>query len=211
MFGITNFETFLVAALLLNVSPGADTMYILGRSISQGKKAGVLSAIGISAGSLFHCIIAAFGLSLLIAKSAIAFSTIKYVGASYLIFLGIKALINTSKKEYKLEAKGQKKTSNQRIFVTGMLTNILNPKVALFFLAFLPQFIDPSYELNSLSFMVLGFTFITTGTIWCVFLAMFSAQLSGSIQKNFRIQRWLEKITGGLFIALGIKLALSEK
>ncbi|MBU3026364.1 LysE family translocator [Zobellia galactanivorans] len=211
MFGISNFETFLIAAILLNLTPGADTMYILGRSISQGKKAGVLSAIGISTGSLFHCIIAAFGLSIVIAKSAIAFSIIKYLGAAYLIFLGVRALMTKSRNKFEVEQMDKKKTSNRKIFVSGILTNILNPKVALFFLAFLPQFIDPNFATNSLPFIILGLTFITTGTIWCLALALFSARLSNRIRKNYKIKTWLDKITGGIFIALGIKLALTEK
>ena len=211
MFGITNFETFLIAATLLNLTPGADTMYILGRSISQGKKAGILSAIGISTGSLVHCIIAAFGLSIIIAKSAIAFSTIKYLGAAYLIYLGVKALMTKSQTEFEIEQMAKKKTSNRKIFASGILTNILNPKVALFFLAFLPQFIDPNYATNSLPFIILGLTFIVTGTVWCLALALFSAKLSDRIRKNYKIKMWLDRITGGIFIALGIKLALSEK
>ena len=211
MFGITNFETFLIAATLLNLTPGADTMYILGRSISQGKKAGILSAIGISTGSLVHCIIAAFGLSIIIAKSAIAFSTIKYLGAAYLIYLGVKALMTKSQTEFEIEQMAKKKTSNRKIFASGILTNILNPKVALFFLAFLPQFIDPNYATNSLPFIILGLTFIVTRTVWCLALALFSAKLSDRIRKNYKIKMWLDRITGGIFIALGIKLALSEK
>lgn len=211
MFGIISFEAFLIAAILLNLTPGADTMYILGRSISQGKKAGVLSALGISTGSLIHCIVAAFGLSVIIAKSVIAFSTIKYLGAAYLIFLGTKAIITKSRDEFEVEQVDEKKTTNRKIFVSGILTNILNPKVALFFLAFLPQFIDPAHTKNSWPFMMLGLTFIATGTIWCLALALFSAKLSDRIRKNYKIKIWLDRITSGIFIALGIKLALSEK
>lgn len=211
MFGISNFETFLMAAIILNITPGADTMYILGRSISQGKKAGILSALGISTGSLIHCIVAAFGLSVIIATSAIAFSIIKYLGAAYLILLGWKALMKKSKKEFEIEKLNPKKTSSWSIFVSGILTNILNPKVALFFLAFLPQFISANNTTNALPFIVLGLTFIATGTIWCLALALFSAKLSGKIRKNYRIKIWLDKITGGIFIALGIQLALLEK
>ena len=211
MFGITNFETFLIAAILLNITPGADTIYILSRSISQGKKAGILSAFGISTGALVHCIIAAFGLSVIIAQSANAFITIKYLGAAYLIFLGVKALITKSKNEFELEQVHIKKVSNRKIYISGILTNILNPKVALFFLAFLPQFIDPNYATNSLPFIMLGLAFITTGTIWCLLLALFSAKVSDSIRNNYSIKRWLNRTTGVIFIALGIKLALSEK
>ncbi|MEO6903408.1 MAG: LysE family translocator [Bacteroidia bacterium] len=211
MFGITNFETFLIAGILLNLTPGADTIYILGRSISQGKKAGILSALGISTGSLFHCTIAACGLSIIIAKSAVAFSTIKYLGAAYLIYMGVKALLTKSRNEFEIEQLEKNKMSNRKIFVSGILTNILNPKVALFFLAFLPQFIDSNYTTSSLPFIILGLTFIFTGTLWCLALALFSAKLSNRIRRNYKIKIWLDKITGGLFIALGIKLALAKK
>lgn len=211
MFGILNFEAFLIAGILLNLTPGADTMYILGRSISQGKKAGVLSALGISTGSLVHCIIAAFGLSIIIAQSAIVFSTIKFLGAVYLLYLGVRLLLSKSPKEFEIYKSDNKRLNNRKVYLSGILTNLFNPKVSLFYLAFLPQFIDPNYTTNSLSFLILGLTFITTGTIWCLTLAFFSAKLSDRIRRNYKIKIWLDRITGGLFIALGIKLALGKK
>ncbi len=210
MFGIINFETFLIAGLLLNFTPGADTMYILGRSISQGKKAGVLSALGISTGALVHCIFAALGLSIILAKSAMAFEIVKYAGAAYLIYLGIKSLTTRSDKSFVFENKS-KLTNYKKIYSSGILTNILNPKVALFFLAFLPQFIDPNYAQSPIPFLILGLTFLFTGTIWCLILALFASKLSEKIRKNCKIKVWLDKITGGIFISLGLKLALSNK
>lgn len=210
MFGIINFETFLIAGILLNLTPGADTMYILGRAISQGKKAGILSALGISTGAIFHVIFATLGLSIILAKSAVAFMIVKYLGAAYLIYLGVKSLGFRAKGQLELETKAEH-VGNKRIYMSGILTNILNPKVALFFLAFLPQFIDPNYAQSSLSFLVLGLTFLCTGTIWCLTLALFASRLSDRIRRNYKIKVWLDRITGGIFIMLGIKLALSEK
>jgi len=210
MFGIINFETFLIAGLILNFTPGADTMYILGRSISQGKKAGVLSALGISTGGLVHCIFAALGLSIILAKSAMAFEIVKYAGALYLIYLGIKLLTTRSDKSFKFENKS-KLTNYIKIYSSGILTNVLNPKVALFFLAFLPQFIDPNYAQSPMPFLILGLTFLLTGTIWCLILALFASKLSEKIRNNYKIKVWLDKITGGIFISLGLKLALSKK
>lgn len=210
MFGIINFETFLIAGIILNLTPGTDTMYILGRSISQGKKAGILSALGIASGALMHCVFAALGLSLILAKSALAFEIVKYAGAAYLIFLGIKMLISKTDTEFKLQ-KNNEQTNYRKIYISGIFTNVLNPKVALFFLAFLPQFIDPSYVQSSLPFLILGLTFVSTGTIWCLALAFFSSKLSKKIRQNYKIKKWLDKITGGIFIILGIKLALSKK
>jgi len=116
MFGIINFETFLIAGLILNFTPGADTMYILGRSISQGKKAGVLSALGISTGALVHCIFAALGLSIILAKSAMAFEIVKYAGAAYLIYLGIKSLTTRSDKSFVFENKSKLTNYKKNIF-----------------------------------------------------------------------------------------------
>ncbi|UZO80543.1 LysE family translocator [Aquimarina sp. ERC-38] len=210
MFGIVNFEAFLLAGLILNITPGADTMYILGRSISQGKKAGILSALGISTGAIFHVIFATLGLSVILAKSALAFELVKYVGAVYLVFLGLKMILKKSEGAFEID-KLSTTTNYRKIYLSGVLTNLLNPKVALFFLAFLPQFIDPSYSQNSLSFLILGITFLITGTLWCLLLAIFSSKLSGQIRKNYKIKKWLDKITGGIFILLGIKLALFKR
>ncbi|MFC4634523.1 LysE family translocator [Dokdonia ponticola] len=210
MFGIINFEAFLIAALIMNLTPGADTMYILGRSIAQGKKAGILSALGISTGAIFHIIFATLGLSIILAKSATAFEIVKYLGAAYLIFLGLKTIFK--KADGKLELSNENEVVNYRkIYFSGVLTNILNPKVALFFLAFLPQFIDPNYVQSSLPFLILGVTFLLTGTIWCLILALFASKLSDRIRKNYKIKMWLDKITSGIFVALGIKLALMKK
>ena len=210
MFVIINFEAFLIAGLILNLTPGADTMYILGRSIAQGKKAGILSALGISTGAIFHIIFATLGLSIILAKSAMAFEIVKYLGAVYLIFLGIKTIFKKAGEKFKLNKETE--TANyKKIYFSGIMTNLLNPKVALFFLAFLPQFIDPTYVKSSLPFLILGITFLLTGTIWCLMLALFASKLSDRIRKNYKIKMWLDKITGGIFVALGIKLALMKK
>ena len=211
MFGILNCWVFITTGIVLNITPGADTMYILGRSISQGKKSGVVSALGISSGALLHCLFATFGLSVLLAKSELAFNVIKYIGAAYLVYLGIKALL--SKTTSINESFGEHQVTRQysRIYVSGILTNLLNPKVSLFFLAFLPQFIDPNYENNTISFLVLGLTFVTTGTLWCLLLAFFSAKFADNFRKRPKIKFVLDKFIGVLFILLGIQLGLSQK
>lgn len=208
MFGIVNFETFLIAAIILNITPGTDTMYILSRSISQGKKAGIVSVLGITSGAIFHILLATLGLSIILAKSALVFEIIKLTGAIYLIYLGLKIILKKSSGDFELE---NQKMNYSKIYTSGIMTNILNPKVALFFIAFLPQFIDPNYVENALPFLLLGVTFLTTGTIWCLFLALFASKLSNKIRRNYAVKKWLDKITGSVFIALGIKLALSKK
>jgi RhtB (resistance to homoserine/threonine) family protein len=209
MFGIINFGAFVLAGILLAITPGSDTMFILGNSISNGKKAGILSALGINTGSLFHTAFAAFGLSILLSESVMAFNIVKYLGAAYLIYLGIKSILNKQtvpKDEFNKTAK-----SNKKIYMSGILTNILNPKVALFYLAFLPQFIDPNYSNHYFSFLVLGLSFTMIGTIWCLILAIYSSKFSMKLRENKRFNIWLHKLTGLVFISLGIKLALSRK
>ena len=208
--GIENFETFVLAGILLNLTPGADTMYILGRSISQGKKAGIYSALGIASGALLHSAFAALGLSIILAKSAFAFELVKYAGAAYLIYLGVRMLLSRAGGEFELK-KETREVSFRKIYVSGIFTNLLNPKVALFFLAFLPQFINPAYAASPLPFVLLGMTFITTGTIWCLVLAFFAARLSQKIRENYRVKVWLDRVAGGLFVGLGIQLALSKR
>lgn len=205
-FGIINFWAFLVAGILLNLTPGSDTMYILSRSVAHGKKAGILSALGISTGSLIHTICAALGLSILLTESQTAFNIVKYLGAAYLVFLGIKAIFTKSSPQSTTKPT-ENVVKGRKIYLSGILTNVLNPKVALFYLAFLPQFIDPDYSSPYISFILLGIAFTATGTIWCLILAIFSSSLSGKIRTNHKIKLWLDRITGLVFISLGRKLA----
>ncbi len=209
MFGITDVTAFLLAGIWLNLTPGADTMYILGRSIVQGRKAGIYSALGISTGCLVHTVLAAFGLSIIITQLPLAFNLVKYLGAGYLGFLGIKLLLTRPDADFTLPP-GQP-SSLRKLHLSGILTNVLNPKVALFFLAFLPQFVQADQAQNPIPFLMLGATFILTGTTWCVILALFSSSLAGKIIKNRQVKVWLNRVTGGVFIMLGIKLALQTK
>lgn len=204
MFGIINYKLFVLSAILLNLTPGSDTIYILGKGVSQGRKSAIISALGISTGCLVHTALAAFGLSKILAKSILAFNIIKWLGAAYLIYLGIKSI---KSKGIVMEENGNLKlVSSKRIFLEGVLTNSLNPKVALFFLSFLPQFIAPDNSYGVLPFLALGLTFVTTGTLWCQVLAIFSASMTNHMKKNQKISSMLNKITGIVFVALGIKL-----
>jgi len=208
MFGIHDFELFLVAGILLNLTPGPDTVYILGRSIAQGHEAGIASALGISLGSIFHTCAAALGLSAILATSALAFGTIKLLGGGYLIFLGIKMIFDR-RKQLSLPSNFRRRTS-AAAFRQGILTNMLNPKVALFFLAFLPQFIDPASNMKIAAFITLGLTFVTTGTIWCLILAWFASAFSERLRANETISQWLNRTAGALFIFLGLRLATAK-
>jgi len=208
MFGIINLPAFIVAGLLLIFTPGADTMYILGRSIAQGKKAGIYSVLGIVTGSLIHTTFAAFGLSLIIARSAMAFDIIKYAGAVYLAYLGVKMLLSKPMSDLELNTN---RINSHKLYISGILTNLLNPKVILFYLVFLPQFVKTSEAHNPVPFLILGIMFIIPGTLWCITLAVFAAKLADKIKKSGKVSSWLSRVTGGVFIGLGLKLALLAK
>ena len=205
MFGIHGFGLFLVAGILLNLTPGPDTLYILGRTLAQGREAGVASAFGISLGSIFHTCAAALGLSAILATSAQAFAAIKLLGGAYLIFLGVRMLLDRHR-ELALQSNFRRRTTLAS-FRQGILTNVLNPKVALFFLAFLPQFIDPASKMKIAAFITLGLTFVTTGTIWCLILAWFASNFTERFRSNEAIAQWLNRTAGALFVFLGLRLA----
>jgi threonine/homoserine/homoserine lactone efflux protein len=208
MFGIHDFGLFLVTGILLNLAPGPDTAYIVGRSMAQGREAGVASAFGISLGSLFHTLAAALGLSAILAASAWAFGFVKIVGGGYLIFLGIKMLLE---RHQRLDVPSNfRRSTAMAAFRQGILTNVLNPKVALFFLAFLPQFIDPMSNAKVAAFITLGLTFVITGTTWCLILALFASAFSERLRGNQTIAGLLNRAVGALFVFLGVRLAATR-
>ncbi len=203
MFGITNYGVFIISGILLNLTPGSDTIYILGRGM-QGRKAGVISALGISTGCLIHTVMAALGLSVILSKSALAFNIIKILGAGYLIYLGIKSI--KSDNSLLIQKCNTEKISLKKMYFDGVLTNTLNPKVALFFLAFLPQFISPDNVYGAVPFLLLGLTFIITGTVWFLILAILSSVIAGKLKGKNKFSDALNKITGLIFVALGLNL-----
>ena len=209
MNAISNYWLFLLSGIILNITPGSDTIYILSRSIAQGKKAGVLSVLGISTGSLVHTVLVTTGISLILSKSLLAFSIIKYCGAAYLLYIGIRTIL---KKEsiIEIDKKTKASTTNRKIYVQGILTNILNPKVILFFLTFLPQFIIPEKGNAQIGLLLLGITFICTGTLWCLLLVYFSSFFTEKARKNLKISQILNKASGVVFIGLGLKVGLGE-
>jgi len=209
MFGIHDFGLFLAAGVLLNLTPGPDTAYILGRTVAQDREAGIASALGICVGSIFHTCAAALGLSAILFSSATAFRFIKLLGGAYLIFLGAKMIIDRSKPSGR--PLHFRRCTNSAAFRQGALTNMLNPKVALFFLAFLPQFIDPASPTKVLAFLILGLSFVTTGTAWCLALAWFASAFSERLSTNALIGRWISGTAGALLILLGIRLATARR
>ncbi len=207
MVGLQHYETFLLAAILLNITPGNDTIYILSRTIAQGRKAGIMSVLGIGTGSLVHTFFAAIGLSVIIAQSPVLFNIIKYAGAVYLFYIGVSMILSKSSVINLLTPKNEK---YHKIYLQAVLTNVLNPKVALFFISFLPQFIDPTYSNHYLSFIILGLSFTITGTLWCLLLALFASVISAALIKNRNAGNYLTKICGFILVALGIRVALAK-
>jgi threonine/homoserine/homoserine lactone efflux protein len=208
MFGTHNLALFVASGVLLNLTPGQDTLYILGRSIAQGRRAGVLSVLGILSGSCIHTCAAAFGLSAILATSARAFLIVKIAGAAYLAYLGIRLLLDPPAGD--AGAVRFRHEGPWAIYRAGLLTNLLNPKVALFFMAFLPQFVSPAADSKIAAFLFLGALFTTTGTVWCLVLAWFGGAMSGRLRKSPGAGTILKRATGTLFLGLGVRLAVSR-
>ncbi|MGC4034849.1 MAG: LysE family translocator [Chitinophagaceae bacterium] len=206
---IHDFWLFAIAAFLLNITPGNDMLFVITRSSGQGIKAGIICSLGIMVGCLVHIFAAVIGLSAIIASSAVAFNIIKYIGAAYLIYLGIQSLIK-KKKAFNIEAKIQE-LSYKKLFWQGVFTNALNPKVALFFLAFLPQFVDIRSADSQLQILFLGIWFDVSGTIVNILVAVLFGKIGNWLSRSPRFIQWQERITGTVLIALGIKVALSSK
>lgn len=204
MFGTINLAAFIITGIGLNLYPGPDTMYIISRSLSQGKRAGVLSALGISTGGLCHTILAGLGLSAILIASPGAFMVLKAAGSLYLAYLGVRCLADGKLEEDAPSDTYLAHQSYAQIYRQGVLTNLFNPKVALFFLSFLPRFVDPVNNLGVISFLFLGSIFLTTGTIWCLIIALFSARISERLRQSRNMVFYMEKITGVLYIVLGL-------
>jgi threonine/homoserine/homoserine lactone efflux protein len=219
MLGITHFPLFLAAVFLLNVTPGPDTAYIVGRSVAQGRSAGIVSAMGISAGCIVHALACAFGLTALLAASAMAFTVVKFAGAIYLMYLGVRLLFVKPAKpadgdtnapvEHATTRSAPK--SLRQLFMQGFVTNVLNPKVVLFFVSFFPQFVAADSANKVLAFLALGLAFILMTTVWNSFVAW----IAGSVTERFAgkpgVKRWLGRGVGSAFVGLGIKLATSHR
>ncbi|WP_322058741.1 LysE family translocator [Paraburkholderia sp. J63] len=217
MLGITHFGFFLVAVFLLNVTPGPDTAYIVGRSVAQGRSAGMVSALGISAGCCVHALACAFGLTALLAASATAFTVIKLVGACYLVYLGVR-LIFAKQEAPAASANAAQSTSSaaaprplRQLFLSGFWTNVLNPKVVLFFVSFFPQFVNVTSPHKVLAFLALGAVFVVMSTIWNSFVAW----IAGSVTQRFSgkpgIKKWLDRTVGSAFVGLGLRLAAATR
>lgn len=211
MAGTQHLWLFVVSGLLLNITPGPDSLFIMARSATQGWRAGFVACWGIGSGVFVHVLAAALGLSALLATSATAFTVVKIVGAAYLAWIGLGMLRRREDGKAAVRAGVPRVIAYRDIFRQGFLTNVLNPKVALFFLAFVPQFIAPDAPSKPLAFIVLGVIFNINGMLWCHSLALFTAFASRRLAVGATVARWLDRTMGAVFVALGAKLALASR
>ncbi|WP_319591225.1 LysE family translocator [uncultured Draconibacterium sp.] len=205
MADIQNLLLFVGLSWVLIVTPGPDLIYVLTKGISIGKKAGLISATGVTLGIFVHTIFAALGLSVILKTSALAFMIVKLIGAGYLIYLGIKTLVSKEKLNLR---NNEQQTPNRKIFTQGLLSNTLNPKVALFFMAFLPQFIKTNgTEITPIPFLILGTLFALFTWIFLAILGYFSGAVGHYIKTKDSVSKWIKNLSGSVMILLGIRLA----
>jgi threonine/homoserine/homoserine lactone efflux protein len=204
-----NIAVFVAASLAVIVAPGPDNVYVLTRGVAQGREVALASAWGMCSGLLFHTTLAAFGLSAILARSAVAFSLVKYAGAAYLVYLGVKALL--SKEEFGPSAEAAPAANLRSYFLRGLTMNLLNPKVAAFFLAFLPQFASPTSDGAALRLVALGLVFTLLSVVVFSAIAVFSGLLGDRLNKNPRYAAALQWLTGCVLVGLGMRLALTGR
>lgn len=200
---------FFSAAFALNIAPGPDLLYILTKTIANGKKVGIAAAIGVCTGALFHVTLAAFGLSAILASSAIAFTIVKVLGAAYLLYLAYDAFKSAGMNLDVADSKQPKETAFSA-FKQGVLIDILNPKVAIFFMAFLPQFVREGQGAVSLQLLYLGLLVVLVGIVVEIVYVLAASKLTEKVRNSRKISIWLDRAVGTLFVALGIKLAASS-
>jgi len=203
----STFLLFAAASLAFLAIPGPSVFYIVTRSLAQGRRAGVTSMLGVQAGGLVHVAAAAFGVSAVIASSATAFTIVKYAGAAYLIALGLRRLLFASSAD-DAEPEPRGPASSSRLFTQGVIVNVLNPKTALFFLAFLPQFVDPSAPVAP-QMLVLGTLLVGLGVLSDGTYALVAAGAGRKLRETAAARRRLDRLSGGIFISLGLVAALA--
>ncbi|MBB3161855.1 LysE family translocator [Rhizobium laguerreae] len=208
-YSFAHWLAFLSAAVLLNLSPGPDIAFILGHTMRSGKRAGFSALFGVWSGACLHVLMAALGLSAMLAASAVAFSTVKWIGAAYLVWLGIQAL-RSGGGDGLIKAAGEK-LPVARIYRQGILVSLLNPKVAIFFLAFLPQFVVEGAGPAWAQLMLHGGLIIVVAAFIEPPLVLLGGRLADAVRHNQKVGLWLDRGLGALFVALGVRLALSSR
>ena len=209
MFGTHDLWLFVISGLLLNITPGPDTALVVARSTQMGLRGGVAAAFGVTGGIMVHITAAAIGLSALIAASATAFSVIKYVGAAYLIYIGLRLML--ARHAAAADPAPQSVAPLRSVFWQGFFSNALNPKVAIFFLAFLPQFVANDAPSKALTNQNHNSIFSIGATAWSLVIAVVTARAASRLKATQRFQRWIDGAIGAMFVALGVKLALVQR
>jgi threonine/homoserine/homoserine lactone efflux protein len=204
MIDLHSLALFMAAGLALNLTPGPDMLYVAARSASEGRGAGVASALGIAGGTLVHIALVAFGLAALLAAVPVAYTVVRLAGAAYLVYLGARAIARPAGLG---AGAGLAPASRWAVFRQGVVTNVLNPKVALFFLAFLPQFVDPARGSAAAQVVALGLLFDASGTAVNLAVALGASGAAGRLRRGERAGRLVQRATGALFVALGVRLA----
>lgn len=209
--GIVHPGVFCLAVLLLNLTPGPDTAFIVGQSVTHGRRAGLLSVLGISTGCAAHTVALSLGLSALLAASASAFLVIKVAGAAYLIFLGVRMIVGTIVRREPIVMATPASVSPARTFVQGFLTNLLNPKVVLFFLSFFPQFVSEASPSKGFAFLILGAIMIAISTVYNGIVAWLAGSITHRMRSAPAVKAWLERSVGAAFVALGARIATADR
>ena len=209
MMTLHSYLLFVGATIVLVIVPGPDMAYMLARCIAQGRRAGVLAALGFNLGGYVHLTAAVLGLSAILATSSVAFSVVKWVGAAYLVYLGI-GVLRSKQGPLVISADGLANRNNGTILWQAFLSDVLNPKVAMFFMALLPQFVDTTGSHPTFQILVLGVTVNMIALPINILLVYFSARLTEALRRSPVISARLQKAMGALFVALGLRLALDK-
>ena len=210
MYDLSHWLVFFAAALALNISPGPDIAYIVSNTVARGKQHGFAASFGVCSGSVVHVLAAAFGLSAILAASALAFSAVKWVGAAYLIYLGVKALLSAGS-QFAVEANERSRRSAFSIYRQGFMIDVLNPKVAVFFMAFLPQFANPALGHVPAQLVLHGTLVIAVALVVEAGIVLIAARFTEALRRNPRIGLWLDRALGTVLIGLGLRLALQQR
>jgi threonine/homoserine/homoserine lactone efflux protein len=210
MFGIHDLALFIVACVLLAITPGPDSTLVFAQSLRHGARGGLVASFGVMTGCLVHVTAASVGLSALLAASAAAFNIVKWAGAAYLAFIGLRAILTAGRVGAAAATQPQALRTSS-VFWTGFLTNVLNPKVAVFFVAFLPQFVSVGAAYAPLGFAVLGLLVIAVGFVWLIGLAFVAGRSAAMLDRRGRLKVWFERALGGAFIALAARLVVAER
>ncbi|MFN8455869.1 MAG: LysE family translocator [Anaerolineae bacterium] len=204
----THLFTYVAIVSVFVLVPGPSVLLTVAKSIASGTRAGLMTALGIAVGDVVHTTLAVFGVSAILMASALAFTIVKYLGAAYLVYLGLKALLQQSAS---LELPSSERAFSQNAFIRGFLCEVLNPKSALFFLAFLPQFIDSATGYPQVQLAVLGLLFIRLGVISTCSYALAAGRVGSFLKAHAGWAKWQDKLVGGLYCALAVRLALQER